>query len=182
MKIRWVAFNIYLITAMFLLGCKSPQEKKEAADSRRQKKELSTIRFHLEATGDSSGRAEPVSILRSSPVSLQVLKDSFLDERDVLRATVNEHMGSFIIQIQFDDHGTLVLDSLSSANKGKRVAIMSDFGERRWLAAPILSRRIADGMLSFTPDATRDEAERIVRGLNNTSSRLRDKSLLRNIW
>ena len=43
------------------------------------------------------------------------------------------------------------------------------FGELRWLAAPILQQRIRDGLLVFTPDATREEAERIVRGLKNVA-------------
>jgi hypothetical protein len=39
----------------------------------------------------------------------------------------------------------------------------------RWLAAPRITGRIADGRLEFTPDATRDEAERIVHGLNRVA-------------
>lgn len=181
MKIHWIAFN-YLIVAALLFGCKSPEEKRERAESRRQRKELSTIRFHLEASGNSTGRASLVPILRSAPVSLNVITESFLDERDVLRATITDYQGSFVIQIQFDDHGTFVLDNISAANKGKRIAIMSSFGEERWIAAPVITRRISEGTLSFTPDASREEAVRIVRGLNNAAAKLRDKSLIRGVW
>ena len=34
---------------------------------------------------------------------------------------------------------------------------------------PRIATRITDGVLAFTPDATRAEAERIVRGLNNAA-------------
>jgi hypothetical protein len=177
MKIRWSTFNIYLLGAIFLVGCKSPQEKIDAADSRRQKKEVSTIRFHIEASDETPGRTSPVPVLRAAPVMVNVYKEPFLSEHDVLGAVIADYMGGFVIQIQFDPHGTFVLDSVSTSSKGKRVAIMSDFGEKRWLAAPLLTRRIADGVITFTPDATREEAERIVRGLNNAATKLKKQHI-----
>ncbi len=182
MKIQAIAFNIYLLVAITLTGCKSPQEKLDAKQSRQQKKELSTIRFHIEATGDNSNRAGGVPILRESPISVNIVRQSFLDERDIISANIVEHVGGFVIQVQFDDHGTFVLDNMSAAHKGKRIAILSEFGDKRWLAAPVITRRMTEGAIAFTPDASREEAERIVRGLNNTASKLRDKSLIRNIW
>ena len=178
MKIRLRAFNIYLLAAALLLGCKTPQEKKEAAEAKRQKKELSTIRFHLEAENDTTGRAAPVPILRAAPILVNVIKDSFLDERDVIRASIIDTVGGFVIVIQFDDHGRFVLDTVTSAHKGTRIAIMTEAADRRWLAAPVITRRISDGSISFTPDATREESLRIVRGLNNASAKLRKKGLL----
>ncbi len=178
MKIRSLAFNTYLLAAALLLGCKTPQEKKSLAESKRQKKELSTIRFHLEAEGDATGRAEPVPILRAAPILVNVIKDSFLDERDVLKATLVDTVGGFVIQIQLDDHGRFVLDTVTTSNKGKRLAIMTEATDRRWLAAPVMTRRITDGVITFTPDATREEALRIIRGLNNTSLKIRKKGII----
>ena len=43
--------------------------------------------------------------------------------------------------------------------------------EGRWLAAPRINKRIADGVLVFTPDATREEAEQIALGLNNLAQK-----------
>jgi hypothetical protein len=182
MKIRSVAFNTYLLAGVLLLGCKSPQAKMDSSESRKQKKELSTLRLHLEAFNDSSGRTQPVPILRAAPVMVNVLKSSFLDERDVLRATLKDSTGGFVIQIQFNDHGILVLDGVSASNKGKRVAIMSSFGIDRWLAAPVFSRRITDGALTFTPDATREEAQRIVRGLNNAVAQIKKQNRFLPAW
>ena len=178
MKIRSLAFNIYLLAALFLLGCKTPEERKEAAESKRQKKELSTIRLHLEARGDTTGRAEMVPILRGAPIMVSVAKDSFLDERDVLKATLADSPDGFVIQLQFDDHGTFVLDTVTASSKGKRIAIVSEFNERRWLAAPVILKRVTDGVWTFTPDATREESLRIIRGLNNVSAKLRKKGIL----
>ena len=178
MKIRLLAFNTFLLAGALVVGCKSPQEKKEAAQSKQQKKELSTLRLHLEAEGDTTGRAAPVPILRSAPMLVNVIKDSFLDERDVLKAAVLDTVGGFVIQINFDDHGRFVLDTVTSSNKGKRLAIMTEAADRRWLAAPVITARIVNGTLSFTPDATREESLRIVRGLNNASAKLRKKGIL----
>ena len=182
MKIRWSAFNLYLLSAALLVGCKSPQEKIDAAEARRQKKELTAVRVHLEASGGTPRRAQVVSILRNSPILIKVESDSFLDERDLEHASLIDYMGGFLIQIQFNEHGTLVLDTLSTANKGKRIAIMCDFGQQRWLAAPVLSHRITDGTITFTPDATREEAERIVRGLNNTITKIKKQNLFLPGW
>ena len=109
---------------------------------------------------------------------VNVIKDSFLDERDVVKAAVLDTVGGFVIQINFDDHGRFVLDTVTSSNKGKRLAIMTEAADRRWLAAPVITGRIVNGTLSFTPDATREESLRIVRGLNNASAKLRKKGIL----
>jgi murein DD-endopeptidase MepM/ murein hydrolase activator NlpD len=39
----------------------------------------------------------------------------------------------------------------------------------RWLAAPIITRRISNGVLVFTPDCSREEADQLVLGLNNVA-------------
>ncbi|MEO7299814.1 MAG: hypothetical protein ABI042_14700 [Verrucomicrobiota bacterium] len=178
MKSRFTAFNIYLLAAIFLCSCKSPEERREAATARKEKKEASTIRFHLEARGDTTERSETVPILRASPVPVKIVKEPFLDERDVLKASIVETVGGFSILIQLDKHGTFVLDAISTSNKGKRIAIMTEAGDRRWLGAPVIPQRITDGVLTFTPDATREETIRIVRGLNNISTKIRKKRLI----
>ena len=56
--------------------------------------------------------------------------------------------------------------------------IFSEFGQARWLAAPMINKRISDGNYVFTPDATREEAERIVRGVNNVIKSIAKESNL----
>ena len=84
-------------------------------------------------------------------------------------------MGGFSIVLRFDFHGKLALEHASTAYKGNRIAIHAQFPERRWLAAPRVSTRITDGVITFTPDATREEAELIVQGLNNVAVKLGNK-------
>jgi len=94
----------------------------------------------------------------------------------VQQAVLVDWQGTFDIQVKFDWHGTLVLDNVTTSNPGRRIAVFSQFGkEGRWLAAPRPERRISDGTLTFTPDATREEAERIVRGINNLAAKIKKK-------
>ena len=159
-------FNIYLCAGVIALvatcGCQSVGGKKEA----------STLRLHLEVTPDGTDRSTPVPIYRESPIYVNVEKAPFLDEGAVAKASVVEVMGGFSIFIQFDRRGSWLLEQYTVANKGRRIGVFSQFGQTRWLAAPIISKPIADGAFVFTPDATREEADRIVRGLNNVAKKV----------
>jgi len=117
-------------------------------------------------------------------VSVTVEKSPFLTEGEVSEAKVVEVMGGFTLRVQFDRQGTWLLEQYSSANRGKRFAIFSQFvsapdtklNEGRWLAAPKISKRITDGALIFTPDTTREEAQQIALGLNNVAKKVQDTS------
>jgi preprotein translocase subunit SecD len=102
---------------------------------------------------------------------VNVDKTPFLNESNVSGAKVVDVVGGFALRIQFDHAGTAMLEQYTVANRGRKIAVLSQFGEElknlRWLAAPFISRRITDGVLLFTPDATREEAEEIALGLNN---------------
>jgi hypothetical protein len=169
MRIWRNAFNTYLIVTLLgtlcAAGCKSLGKKKE----------VSTLRLHLEVNPDGTDKNGPVPIYRDNPVYVNVEKEPFLNEGRIAKAAVVDVMGGFAIFIQFDRRGTWLLEQYSTANKGRRVAIMSQFGDARWLAAPVMTKRISDGTLVFTPDATREEAERIVRGLMNVVKEIQEK-------
>jgi hypothetical protein len=157
MKIGFWAFNTYLLVlAALMLGCQSTK-----------KKELSTFRIHIETNPDGSEKSGPVTIGRSDPFVVNVEKAAFITEYHVENASVIEGLGGFQIMVQLNRQGTWLLEQYSLASRERRAVIFSNFGQPRWLAAPKLSRRISDGVLVFTPDATREEADRIVRGLNN---------------
>ncbi len=121
----------------------------------------------------------------------------FLTEEDISHARlVDNPDGTFEIQVTFNDHGSLLLDMNTSSNRGKHLIIFCHFppkgwkepkdtgtdsaeppkpGQPRisgWLAAPLIQSGLSNGSLKFTPDASHDEADRIVRGLNNMVSDL----------
>jgi hypothetical protein len=167
MMIKFARFNIYLLAVLWLLfvcGCQSPEGKKE----REGKKQVTLIQFHLEVNPDGTPSNEPVPVFREKPMYINVDKSPFADTSNVESAKVMDTLGGgFAIQVKLDWEGTQLLDGVTTGHQGQHIVIFSDFGQKRWLAAPVISKRISNGVLIFTPDATREETERIVRGLNN---------------
>lgn len=171
MKLRLVPFNIYLalVTIALLPGCKSSEERKAG-------KEASTLRLHLQAPRDMNDRDSGIPIYRRNPLRLNIEREPFLSEIDLDQASILDVPGGFAIRAQFNGHGALVLEQVTVAQKGKHIAVRSEFGESRWLAAPLITRRINNGEFVFTPDASREEAERIVRGLSNVIIKVKKRT------
>jgi hypothetical protein len=160
-------FNIYLLllaALVSLTGCQSPETKRA--------KQLATVRVHLEINPYPPGRSQVVSVLRTSPMQLNVEKGPFLNEIHVASAEVAETTGGFALVIRFNKKGQWLLEQYTAANSNRRLAIRCQWGvtpkvEDRWVAAPLITRIIKDGVLTFTPDATKDDAEQIAIGLRN---------------
>ena len=170
--------RIYLtlsIAALLAAGCSSTPEAKEKKE---KDESLSTLRIHIEVP--PSDFSIPVVVNRDPPITVTIDKEPFLTEVDVTTARIVEVMGGFDLQIQFDHRGTMLLEEYTTSNSGRRIAIFSLFGrkggEARWLAAPVISRRITRGTLTFTPDASRKEVERIVLGLNNSAKAAKERN------
>ncbi len=164
-----INWNLLLVAMLMLaVGCASNSSKNS---SRQKKKEQSTVQFYLEShAGHGSATAGP--IYRKNPVFVPVQRHPFIDGASVVNAAVVEHMESFYVQLQFDQHGRFVLDNITSANRGRRIAIFAQFPENRWLAVPLITQPNSTGVFTFTPDASKEEAERFVRGLNNVAQTL----------
>src|SRR5262245_39633310 len=173
MLIRWNRFNTYLLLTLSLVLCGGCQLIKS-----KRKQQATTLEVHVEARPDRTGHTATIQVLRDHPIAINVEKSPILTEAWVREAKLVQVGDGFALQIKFDDHGTLVLEVCSAENRGRRFAIMAQFGENlrqtRWLAAPVVSRRISDGVLTFTPDATREEAEEIVLGLNNVAKKVQE--------
>ena len=142
----------------------------------KQDKKVSALRVHIEASADESGTSDTVSILRSDPVLITAMREPILTEANIVAAKVVDAPGGFAVEIQFDEIRADMLEQYSAANPGKHFAIFGQWGEKlsngRWLAAPLITHRIADGRLSFTPDMSREEADRFVLGLNNVAKKM----------
>ncbi len=174
MKVYARRFNIFfaLVTAVAVLaGCKTDKSKEKKSD------EISVIRVHLQANQNTVGATVPVTLLRSNPVSVTIAHDPILSEANVVAAHVIETPGGFAVEVQFDETSSLMLEQYSSANPGLHFVIFGQWGKKvadgRWLAAPLITHRIANGQLSFTPDLTRAQADRFVLGLNNVAKQLK---------
>jgi hypothetical protein len=177
MMIKFARINIYLclaLTVLFAAACSSPAEKKK----KKEEKETAFLDLHLEVNRDGSQDNEEIVINRSSPYTINVDKTGFVDSGDLDEAVVVDDLGGFLIRIKFNWRGTQLLDGVTSANHNRRIAVFARFPETRWLASPVVHKRIADGVFTFTPDCSREEADRLVRGLNNVAKKVKKEDKL----
>lgn len=171
MVIRPLRFNIYLL----LLGALGALTGCETAASK-QAQQLATIRLYLESNVQITDATEVVYVFRAAPMAVNVIKNPFLNESLIANASLIEDHGGFSLKLEFNKLGQTILEQYSAANPNRRFAIRSQFGvepnaKDRWLGAQRIPRRIKDGILIFTPDADRTEAEQIVLGLNNLAEK-----------
>ncbi|MGH8025084.1 MAG: hypothetical protein ACRED1_15955 [Limisphaerales bacterium] len=171
MRVYTLRFNLFLLLsalAPVLAGCEAFHHKHEP---------LSALAVYVSvapntATGPFSG-AKTVSVLRADPVKVTIDTQPILTEQDVVAAKVINTPDAPAIDIQFSPMGTVVLEQYSATNPGGHFVILGKWGKdlqyTRWLMAPLITTRITDGVLSFTPDMSRDEANQFVLGLNNVA-------------
>lgn len=176
MVIRSSRFNIYLLllaaVAISFTGCQSAKRKEE--------KQKATLRIHLETNPLPGGQSEVVTVLRSAPILISIERSYFLNETHIAEAKLVDSDEGFSLVLQFNQQGQHLLEQYSAANSRRRFAIRTQFrmGTNvfdRWIAAPLITGRISEGILAFTPDADRAEAEVIVRGWNNVAAETQPK-------
>ena len=179
MKVCLKQFNVYFALAALVLlcGCKSgsffKHDKPDAA-----------LRIHLEFDADITdgmGSVGSATVLRDNPVEYKILDEPALTEANVIGARILDTPGGFAIEIRFDESGSYILEQDTAANPGKHLLIFGQWGDKkadgRWLAAQIITHRVPDGVLAFTPDMSRDEAEKLVQGLNEIAKDNIDQQL-----
>jgi preprotein translocase subunit SecD len=173
---RW-RFNRNLLLAVALAaavsGCSTSKKKDKDGP-------FALISVHLESGPDTTlQETEDASVLRSSPIPFKVLKEPIVTEVDVERARTVDEIGGYAIELTLRQHGAWVLEEYTTENPSRHLVIYSEFGEKmkehRWLAAPKINRRNSTGVLTFTPDASQEEINQIVLGLNNTAKKLDKK-------
>jgi hypothetical protein len=206
MKICLRRFNTYFAAILFAGGCMSEPHSKPD-----KHKEQSTIRLYMEGSRTDYSSVGTVLVTREK-IPFTVGREPFLTEADLKRARLIDDPsqdGSYFIELAFNEHGTLLLDMMTTDNKGRHIVVFSqfpppgqkqpkvkkknkdsdsedDFDEQHpapvpapppdepgkprqsaWLTAVLIRDRNPSGVFRFTPDATRAEAARIVRGLKN---------------
>ena len=183
MKISFVRFNTFLCAASILAaaaGCQTKSGDKDAKD-KPDKKEATVIELHMEADVESIRDTMPVPVGRDNPITVEVEKDPFMDGEFLDNAeVVEEPDGLFSIRLKFDWQGASLLNAETARNPGRRVAVFCQFGKGKeknfYIASPKIQRPISNGIFTFAPAVTHDEAERIVRGLNNVAKQVKKDS------
>jgi len=175
-------FNLNLILTLALaaaVGCATKPQKK----TEKPQKMMASLRVHVQAD------PEPIKdftveapVYRAAPSKVTVEKEAFLTEANLSEAKVVDELGGFKIQLQFDRQGTWILEEYTTTHQGRRFVFFSAWEGRdtkkdsRWLGAPVITKRISNGLVSFTPDASREELEDIVLGLNNAAKKHEEDS------
>lgn len=140
------------------------------------------LRFHLESAVMDPAHTVSVGVGRDSGLFVVVEGRPFLDESNVLDLSVVDQFGGFSFKVLFDRRGTWLLEQASTTHRGRRCVIYCEFTHSgtnisRWIAAPVLTGRIADGVLIFTPDLTRSEADALVKAVQPVIRRNKKESL-----
>ena len=121
------SFNIYFTVLCFAVLAGGCSILSTAAKATSRNKEYATIRLYLE--GDRVDKSSSATVLvTSNKFRYTIQKDPFLDEGHLAKAfIVDDPDGSFYIQLNFNDHGTLLLDMYTASSKGKHIIIFSQF-------------------------------------------------------
>ncbi|HEY5233075.1 MAG TPA: hypothetical protein VIK35_06050 [Verrucomicrobiae bacterium] len=175
MKVCGLRFNLYFALAaatLLLCGCQTDKPAKKSG----------ALRVYIESNAGLEGTSQTITLLRADPVVLTIAPDPFLTEAGIIAAKTIETPGGFAIEVQFDELSAVTLEQFTAANPGLHLAIYGEWGDkpvtRRWLAAPLITHRIGNGILTFTSDASRDEADELVLGLKNVAKKMQ-KGLLK---
>ena len=162
-------FNLYLVFVLVLPLCGCEFFKNEFGKKKAEK--AGAIRIHIESPVSVPGKSRTISLLRSSPMAVTIEEDPVLTEANLLAAELVETPGSYAVHVRFDETGGWALEQATARNPGKHLVIFGQWGETkeqgRFLAAPVINRRIGSGELTFSPDASREETQQMVDGLNN---------------
>lgn len=166
-------FNLYLL--LMLVACTDGG----CAWSKKKIDKVGAIRVHIESVVTLPDKTEPIKLPRSEPIVINIDEDPIVTERNLIAATLLETPGGFSLRVKFDETGSWMIEQATAGNPGKHLVIFAQWGntltEGRWLAAPVITRRIADGVITFTPDASREETLKLVEGLNHTAKLLNTK-------
>jgi len=190
MRIASRPFNSFFLAAGLALMVLPPVDlwaadtsKPATSKKKAGKKEpaAAMIRVYAEVTDD--GTAPKVDVIRSFPQSFPIMKQPFLDERDVTRALLLETPdGGFMIQVDTTSHGKQALEMATVSANGRHLVIFSQWTmdevekpEERWVAAPLIRSPLHNGTVIFSADCSREEAQRIVDGLNNVAVKLKNQ-------
>jgi len=82
------------------------------------------------------------------------------------------------LKLQLGQQGSWLLEQYTVSNKGRRIAVNAQLDDFHWIAAPLINKRISDGVFTFAPETSREEAEKLVLGLNKAIKKLRSRNSL----
>ena len=164
--------NLYLLLAVLLCGCAGHKKKQDF---------LGTLRVHIESRGNVPDGGKKITLLRENPVDVTIDPNSILSENNLQSIKLMDSPGGFALRLKFDESGGWTLEQYSAANPGRHFVIFGQWDKEkddgRWLAAPLINRHISDGVLIFTPDCSREEAQKLVTSVSRAIQKIQTGTL-----
>jgi hypothetical protein len=143
-----IVFSCLLATSCGVLSGASSGGKSEVA-----------LSFHEEAgVGDNAGLVNVVVIPETN---LRIPIDTFpiITERDLVKATYQETVAGPAIALEFDPHGTFMLDHATTRGRDRYLVICINDNP---IAAWYVNKRITDGKFVLFAHFTEDTAKQYI--------------------
>jgi preprotein translocase subunit SecD len=147
-------FAPYLLLLALIIagGCKSKPPQNAV-----------TMSMHLPADVTTPQDRRVPAVIRSPTMSFLVDGLAVFTDDDLDGVELRDDDDGLRMRFAFNTAATIRLDVLSNDKRGSLVVV---FLNNQPVGAPQLKQRIVDGTFEFTPNVSREEAERLVEGLN----------------
>jgi preprotein translocase subunit SecD len=149
------------LVAACLVGCASFGAKKP---------EEVILRIHEESSSSLPAESFQTVEIPHTNVKISVSPFPALTEKDVQSAELYDTAGGKAIFLRFDPHGTIVLDEMTTRDRGQYLVI---FLNKRPVGSWSVDQRIINGQFLVEGDFTDEEAKKTVEQLNKLSEKNR---------
>jgi preprotein translocase subunit SecD len=150
-----------LVAACFV-GCST------AASRQKKAEEEVSLGIHEESNSLLPAETQRTIEIPHTGVKLTVNLFPALTERDVQSAELYDTAGGKAIFLRFDPHGTIVLDEMTTRDRGQYLVI---FLNKRPVGSWSVDQRITNGQFLVEGDFTDEEAKKAVEALNKLSEK-----------
>ena len=94
----------------------------------------------------------------------------------VISHIVNDQTYAIVIAQPNLHHQIGAIEIVDICRQSLKECIFCQFTDSRMIAAPMITKRKTTGIIRFTPDCTREEAEQIVKGLTTAIKEIKKNS------
>jgi preprotein translocase subunit SecD len=138
--------------------------------SMHKKPEEVSLRIHEEASSSLPSESFTSVEIPHTNVKIAITPFPTLTESDVQSAELYDTAGGKAIFLRFDPHGTIVLDEMTTRDRGQYVVI---FLNKHPVGSWLVDQRIINGQFLVEGDFTDEEAKKAVEQLNKLSAKNR---------
>lgn len=130
------------------------------------KEEKATLRIFLQASDRLPEAHRKVVVLRNPPMNIIINPVSEVSEHDLLSAKAVKTPTQKLLVLQFDPHGQRAIETFTAEHRGELYVMTINAIP---IAAPLIREVVHDGILTVVVDATDEELDKMVKGLDFAS-------------